>query len=70
MRTQTSLALFGAGDELSNAFRFAVAAQSGGLRDDQAFSWRAMNSLATSTALSVCGPGSVTHSWTEFSNRR
>jgi hypothetical protein len=31
MRTQTSLALFGAGDELSNAFRFAVAAQSGGL---------------------------------------
>ena len=37
---------------------------------DQAFSCRAMNSLATSRALSVCGPGSATHSCTEFSNSR
>ena len=36
----------------------------------QPLSWRAMNSLATSRALSVCGPGSATHSWTAFSNSR
>jgi hypothetical protein len=40
------------------------------IRPDQAFSWRAMNSLTTSRALSVCGPGSATHSCTEFSNSR
>ena len=33
------------------------------------FSCRAMNAFATSRALSVCGPGSATHSCTEFSNR-
>ena len=41
-----------------------------GARPTQPLSWRAMNSLATSRALSVCGPGSATHSWTAFSNSR
>ena len=35
-----------------------------------ALSWRAINSLSTSRALSVWGPGFATHSWTEFSNKR
>src|SRR5262249_6841857 len=36
---------------------------------DHALSWRAMKALTVSRALSVCGPGSATHSCTEFSNR-
>lgn len=37
---------------------------------DHALSWRAMNALTVSRALSVCGPSWATHSCTEFSNRR